>query len=97
MQVVVFIASPCSKYEMSFNMLALITSDCGCVQVVVFIASEESTAIQGVRCPTRSRVGLLTGDLQCVIQDFNSGRQLLLPPANWCPIFASRTTQIALS
>ena len=28
----------------------------------------------------------------CVVQTSNSGHQLLLPPANWCPIFASRTT-----
>ena len=27
-----------------------------------------------------------------VVRDSNSGHQLLLPPANWCPIFASRTT-----
>ena len=26
-------------------------------------------------------------------RDSNSGHRLLLPPANWCPIFASRTTQ----
>ena len=26
-------------------------------------------------------------------RDSNSGHQLLLPTANWCPIFASRTTQ----
>ena len=25
----------------------------------------------------------------CVVRDFNSGHQLLLPPANWCPICAS--------
>ena len=30
---------------------------------------------------------------RCVVRDFNSGHQLLLPPANWCPTFASRTTQ----
>ena len=29
---------------------------------------------------------------RCVVQDSNLGHQLLLPPANWCPIFASRTT-----
>ena len=29
----------------------------------------------------------------CVVRDSNSGHQLLLPPANWCPIFASGTTQ----
>ena len=29
----------------------------------------------------------------CVVRYSNSGHQLLLPPANWCPIFASRTTQ----
>ena len=29
----------------------------------------------------------------CVIRDSNLGYQLLLPPANCCPIFASRTTQ----
>ena len=28
----------------------------------------------------------------CVVQESNSGHQLLLPPANWCPIIASRTT-----
>ena len=28
----------------------------------------------------------------CVVRDSNSGHQLLLPPANWCPMFASRTT-----
>ena len=27
-----------------------------------------------------------------VVRDSNLGHQLLLPPANWCPIFASRTT-----
>ena len=26
-------------------------------------------------------------------RDSNSGHHLLLPPADWCPIFASRTTQ----
>ena len=31
--------------------------------------------------------------MRCVVRDSNSGHQLLLPPANWCPIFASRTTQ----
>ena len=30
---------------------------------------------------------------RCVVRDSNSGHQLLLSPANWCPIFASRTTQ----
>ena len=30
---------------------------------------------------------------RCVIRDSNSGHQLLLPPANWCPIFAFWTTQ----
>ena len=29
----------------------------------------------------------------CVVRDSNSVHQLLLPPANCCPIFASRTTQ----
>ena len=29
----------------------------------------------------------------CVVRDSNSGHQLLLTPAKWCPIFASRTTQ----
>ena len=33
------------------------------------------------------------GRSRCVVQTSNSGHQLLLPPANWCPIFASRTTQ----
>ena len=28
-----------------------------------------------------------------VVRDSNSGHQLRLPPANWCPIFAPRTTQ----
>ena len=28
-----------------------------------------------------------------VVRDSKLGYQLLLPPANWCPIFASRTTQ----
>ena len=28
-----------------------------------------------------------------MVRDSNSGHQLLLPPANWCLIFASRTTQ----
>ena len=28
-----------------------------------------------------------------VVRASNSGRQLLLPPAHWCPVFASRTTQ----
>ena len=30
---------------------------------------------------------------RCVVQTSKSGHQLLLPPANWCPIFAPRTTQ----
>ena len=30
---------------------------------------------------------------RCVVRDSNSGHQLLLPPANWCPMFASRTAQ----
>ena len=29
----------------------------------------------------------------CVVRYSNLGPQLLLTPANWCPIFASRTTQ----
>ena len=29
----------------------------------------------------------------CVVRDFNSGHQLVLPPAKWCPIFVSRTAQ----
>ena len=29
---------------------------------------------------------------QCVVQTSNSGRQLLWPPADWCPTFASRAT-----
>ena len=28
-----------------------------------------------------------------MVRDSNFGHQLLLPPANWCPMFASRTTQ----
>ena len=31
--------------------------------------------------------------LSDVVRDSNSGHQLLLPPANWCPMFAFRTTQ----
>ena len=50
-----------------------------------------------VRAPGRARglhrsAGLDVGE-RCVVRDSNSGHQLLLPPANWCPIFASRTTQ----
>ena len=30
-----------------------------------------------------------------VVRDSNSGRQLLLPTATWCPMFASRTTHRA--
>ena len=30
---------------------------------------------------------------RCVVQDSNSIHQLLFPPANWCPTFASRTTR----
>ena len=30
---------------------------------------------------------------RCAVRDSNSGHQLLLPPAKWCPIFAPRTTQ----
>ena len=30
---------------------------------------------------------------RCVVRDCNSGHQLLLPPANWRPMFAFRTTQ----
>ena len=29
-----------------------------------------------------------TRDVWCVVQDSNSGHQLLVPPANWCPMFA---------
>ena len=32
----------------------------------------------------------------CVVQTSKSGHQLLLPPADWCPTFASRTTQDGL-
>ena len=33
---------------------------------------------------------------RCVVRDSNSGHQLLLPPANWwCPVFASRATQVS--
>ena len=34
------------------------------------------------------------GVIGCVVQTSNSGHKLLLPPASWCPIFASRTTQV---
>ena len=30
---------------------------------------------------------------RCVVRGSNSGHQLLLPPASWCPIFAVWTTQ----
>ena len=30
---------------------------------------------------------------RCAVRDSNSGHQLLLPPANCCPIFAFRTSQ----
>ena len=30
-----------------------------------------------------------------MVQTFNSEHQLLLPPANWCPIFAPRATQVS--
>ena len=39
-----------------------------------------------VRRPLRDRREWDAG----VVRDSNSGHQLLLPPANWCPIFASR-------
>ena len=32
-----------------------------------------------------------------VVRDSNSGHQMLFPPANWCPIFASRTTAYRLT
>ena len=32
------------------------------------------------------------GDAACVVRDSNSGHQLTLPAADWCPIFASRIT-----
>ena len=32
-----------------------------------------------------------------MVRESNSGHQLLLPPANWCPMFASRTTQSQLA
>ena len=31
-----------------------------------------------------------------MVRDSNSGHQLLFPPAKWCPMFASRTTQAPL-
>ena len=31
---------------------------------------------------------------QCVVQESNLGHQLLSPPANWCPMFASRTANM---
>ena len=33
---------------------------------------------------------------RCVVRDSNSGHQLLFPHANWCPIFASWTTQVLM-
>ena len=42
-------------------------------------------------CGGKQPAGLLM--LRCVVRDSNSGHQLLLPPANWCPSFASRTKQ----
>ena len=43
------------------------------------------------RCAAASGTGRHVGRL------FDSGQhQLLLPPANWCPMFASRTTQCAV-
>ena len=30
---------------------------------------------------------------RCAARASNSGHQLLLPPADWCPMFASQTTQ----
>ena len=32
---------------------------------------------------------------QCVVRDSKSGHHLLLPPAKWCPVFATRATQEA--
>ena len=40
----------------------------------------------------QTRVGKEKAD-RCVVRDSNLGHPLLLPPANWCPMFASRTTQ----
>ena len=40
--------------------------------------------------------GQLLGERRAgVVQGFNLGHQLLLPPTNWCPTFASGTTQLA--
>ena len=54
------------------------------------VAVAHGAAFAGVE-PANTLVGAeLVG---CVVQDSNSGHQLPLPPANYCPVFASWTTQ----
>ena len=45
-------------------------------------------------CYVKSEPSCLAGlsEHVFVVRDSNLGHQLLLPPANWCPKFASRTT-----
>ena len=53
-------------------------------------AEGDQVAAVGLRLVAATEAGRIH---RCVVRDSNSGHQLLLPPANWCPIFASRTMQ----
>ena len=54
----------------------------GCWYVAAFL--DEQVHVYNDATPLTVRAVLL----RCVVQRSNSGHQLLLQPANWCPIFA---------
>ena len=52
-------------------------------------------ALQVVEAAAVQAAAVGQGRRRCMVQTSNSGHQLLFPPANWCPVFAPRTTQAA--
>ena len=98
--------SPCSKCRLCSDTMALITSHLMVLQTVAdaeFVQSHGG--VDECICPLCMdpiAEGQRVFELdcghtfhRCVVQESNSGHQLLLPPAKCCPIFTSRTTQVA--
>ena len=49
-------------------------------------------SMEPVRPPRNAKSAHQLINVYLVVRDSDSGHQLLLPPAKWCPIFAPRTT-----
>ena len=68
------------------------------MEPMMTIAVQVPSEFQGnVVGEMNKRKGMITStetanDMTGVVRESNSGHPLLLPPANWCPMFASRTT-----